>query len=139
VARTPLAPLLALALCSGCSGADGDLPAAYRRVAVPAERLADPAARVRGRALFLTHCAICHGERADGRGRRGAAMARPPADLTRPERRRRSSPRHLFFVVREGLRGTPMPAWKGTLDTDQSWDLVAFLLDVREPEPGSDP
>jgi mono/diheme cytochrome c family protein len=123
-----------LGLCSGCSAPDGDLPVPYRRVAVPVERLADPAARARGRALFLTHCAICHGERADGRGRRRSAMTRPPADLSRPEWRRRTSPRRLFFVVREGLRGTPMPAWKGTLDADQTWDVVAYLRSLPEDE-----
>jgi mono/diheme cytochrome c family protein len=119
--------LLALGLCAACGSPDADLPAPYRRLAVPVERLADAASIQRGKALFLTHCAICHGERADGRGLRGASMSHPPADLTRPDWRRQATPRRLYFVVSEGLRGTPMPAWKGTLDAEEIWDLTAYL------------
>jgi mono/diheme cytochrome c family protein len=124
-----------LGLCSGCSGPDGDLPAPYRRLEVPVERLADPAARERGRGLYRAHCALCHGERADGHGRRRAAFVRPPADFTQRAWRRSVTPRRVYFSVREGLRGTPMPAWKATLSEEQAWDVTAYLLAVAEPGP----
>ncbi len=44
------------------------------------------------------------------------------------------TPRWLFFVIREGIRRTPMPAWK-ILSQDQTWDLVAYVLSVAEGEP----
>jgi mono/diheme cytochrome c family protein len=49
-------------------------------------------------------------------------------------------PRRTFFVVREGLRGTAMAAWK-ILTVDQTWDVVAYVLSVAElgPETGEDP
>jgi mono/diheme cytochrome c family protein len=112
-----------------CSG-DRDLPPEYRQVAVPEARLASAAARRRGRALFLEHCAICHGERADGRGVR-QSLSSQPADFTDPAWRRRTSPRRVYFVLREGVHGTAMPAWK-VLDPDQTWDLVAYVLSVAE-------
>jgi mono/diheme cytochrome c family protein len=128
--RPPFA-ILAVALALGlaaCAGPDADLPISYRFVEVPRERLADPAAAERGAALFREHCAICHGERADGRGVRGSTMAHPPADLTRPDWRRGRTPRRLYFGISEGVRGTPMPAWKATLEPDEIWDLAAHLL-----------
>ncbi len=35
-----------------------------------------------GGALFLTYCASCHGEKANGQGQVAAAMKNKPADLT---------------------------------------------------------
>jgi mono/diheme cytochrome c family protein len=124
-----------LGLCSGCSGRDRDLPVPYRSVAVPVERLTDPTTRAAGRTLYLTHCALCHGLRADGHGSRRSAFARPPADFTRPSWRQRTTPRRVYFVVREGLHGTPMPAWKGTLNEDDTWAVTAYLLSVAERGP----
>ena len=38
---------------------------------------------------------------------------------------------------REGVRGTPMPAWKA-LGEGETWDIVAYVLSVAElgPEVG---
>jgi mono/diheme cytochrome c family protein len=118
--------------CTGCSGPDAELPAAYRGMEVPATRLASAEARARGRALFLESCALCHGEHADGRGMRREGLGRPPRDFTSPTWRRSASPRRVYFAIREGVRGTAMAAWKGALDEEQTWDLVAYLLSAGE-------
>ena len=40
----------------------------------------------------------------------------------------------MYYVIREGLRGTPMPSWKA-LSEDDCWDLVAYVLSAaRGPE-----
>jgi mono/diheme cytochrome c family protein len=127
--RLYLIPLLTLPL-SACK-ADGDLPPPYGDIAVPKELVASPQARARGRALYLQHCALCHGEAADGRGVRREGFPTQPRDFTDPAWRRRTSPRRIFYAVREGVRGTAMPAWKA-LDEKDCWDLVAYLLSVSE-------
>jgi high-affinity iron transporter len=96
---------------------------------VPGERLASTQARERGRRLFLEHCALCHGVRADGHGVRREGLSSPPRDFTDPSVRRKTSPRRMFFAIREGVRGTAMPSWKA-LDEEQTWDVVAFLQSV---------
>jgi len=98
---------------------------------VPEERLRSTAAREHGRALFLQHCALCHGERADGRGVRRQGLSSSPRDFTDPEWRRRTSPRRVYYVIREGSHGTAMPAWKSLEEAD-TWDLSAYLLAVGE-------
>ena len=128
--RTPAALLFFSAWA--CSGGDAGLPPPYRELAVPAPRLASPLARERGRLLFARHCAICHGERADGEGVRREGLSTRPRDFTDPLWRRQASPRSVFFKIREGVRGTAMPSWK-SLDEEEAWDLVAFLLAVGEP------
>jgi high-affinity iron transporter len=88
------------------------------------------AAVARGRALYLLHCALCHGERADGHGERRSALERPPVDFTARAWRRRATPQGVAAAIRDGVRGTPMPAWKGTLEPREIEDLAAYLLSV---------
>jgi len=135
-----LGPLWLALLVHGCSDAESALPAEYRDLAVPRERLESIEARSSGRDLFARHCAICHGERADGHGRRRNSLSTPPADFTRPDWRARTSEKDVYRVIREGVRGTAMPAWKA-LDPSETWDIVAYVLSVAETvhEPGAPP
>jgi mono/diheme cytochrome c family protein len=125
---------------TGCRGADGDLPASYRGRETPEASLRSAASRQRGRRLFVAYCALCHGEAANGRGARAEGLARSPADFTNHAWRRRTSPRRAFFLIREGVRGTPMPSWK-SLSDDEVWDLVAYVLSVANipPNPNEPP
>lgn len=127
--RIALASWSALAVWA-CSGPDADLPPRYREVAVPEQRLASAAAREHGRQLYLANCALCHGERADGHGQRQLLSSRP-ADFTSKIWRRSVTPRKVFYVLREGVHGTAMPAWP-TLGEDETWDLVAYVLSVSD-------
>lgn len=113
----------------GCNGPE--LPAEYRRLSVPTARLSSEQATRAGRELFARHCAICHGERGDGRGIRRNLSTRPQ-DFTDPAWRRRSPPRRVYYLIREGRQGTAMAGWK-TLDADQVWDLVAYLRSLATP------
>ncbi|MEZ4414963.1 MAG: cytochrome c [Gemmatimonadota bacterium] len=106
-----------------CSG-EGD-------VRVPTDRLASEEARTHGRALFLEHCALCHGEAADGRGLRRADLSAPPRDLTDPRWRAGTDATHVFRVLRDGLPGTSMPSWRSLSDDDR-WDLTTYVLSVAE-------
>lgn len=117
---------------SACSNPERDLPERYRNVAVPQALLVSRGARERGRALYQEHCSLCHGKSGDGRGERRNALDRPPANFTSNVWRRSATPRRIFFVIREGKRGTPMPAWKALSET-QTWELVAYVLSVSEP------
>jgi high-affinity iron transporter len=116
---------------SGCSGTDGDLPPPYRDLNVPEALLAAPQACARGRQLFLEHCALCHGEHADGQGVRREGLNPPPQNFTDSQWRQRTSPRHVYYAIREGVRGTGMPSWKALDETD-TWDLVAYVLSVSQ-------
>jgi high-affinity iron transporter len=114
---------------TGCRGIDSDLPPAYRNVNVPEVRLSSPAAREHGRVLFQQNCALCHGERGDGHGPRAPTLSPRPQDFTDPDWHWRTTPRRAFFVIREGVRGTPMASWKA-LREDDTWDLVAYVLSL---------
>ncbi len=121
---------LAISLtCTACRGVDSNLPPAYRHLPVPQLRLRSAEAQARGRTLFAANCVLGHGERGDGHGRRASGFAKAPANFTDAAWRRGVTPRRVFFVIREGLRGTPMPAW-GFLSEDETWDLAAYVLSL---------
>jgi high-affinity iron transporter len=97
----------------------------------PSGALPPTADVARGRLRYLVHCALCHGERADGRGVRREGMSPTPADFTSRGWRDRMSPRTVFAVIRDGKRGTPMPAWPALSD-QEIWDLTAYVLSVGD-------
>jgi high-affinity iron transporter len=107
--------------CSSCSGGE--------------EGAATAGDVARGRTLYLRQCALCHGERADGRGARRSALEKPPVDFTDRAWRRRATPARVAAAIRDGVRGTPMPAWKGTLAAQEIDDLAAYLLAVAPEGP----
>jgi hypothetical protein len=68
-------------------GAHGDhdhpaVPAAYANAHVPAEAWTDPRMIARGKEIFIAKCALCHGEKGDGKGPGAANLPFKPADLT---------------------------------------------------------
>lgn len=123
--------LLMWLVSPACADVDGDLPRAYRRIEVPSVLLASVEARARGGRLFREYCALCHGERGDGRGVRREGLTRPPRDFTDPGWRAPTSPQRVFFAIREGLQGTPMPGWKA-LSEEDGWDMTAYVLSLGE-------
>jgi mono/diheme cytochrome c family protein len=127
--RWPSLVLIVLLAFTACRGADADLPPAYRHLDVPEARLQSAEARAQGRTLFLSHCALCHGKQGNGHGRREMGLSTAPADFTDPSWRSQATPRHVFFWIREGVQGTPMPAWRALSD-DETWDLVAYVLSL---------
>lgn len=129
--RTGWIGIAVLLASSGCDAGGRDVPPRYRGIPVPEEVLASAEARTDGRTLFLRHCALCHGEGADGRGERRAAIHPPATDFTSRRWRAGANPRHTFVAIREGVSGTSMPAWRH-LDDQEVWSLVAYLLAVSE-------
>ena len=121
---------VALVMAASCGpSVDRDLPSAYRDVAVPPGLLESKDARARGAVIFEKNCAICHGVRGDGHGLRSQTLSGRPRDFTDRSWRERTSPRHVYHAIREGVSGTAMPSWR-SLSEEQSWDLVAWVLSL---------
>lgn len=97
-------------------------------------RLRSPEARARGRALFAQHCALCHGERADGRGVRREGLSTSPVDFTQRAWKADKTPIEVFESIRDGVPNRAMPAWR-SLEDEALWDLTAYVLSVSEAAP----
>ena len=97
--------------------------------------LEDPALVRLGAAHFETGCAPCHGTpgRTPNPLTRGMRPAPPP--LQDPVTH--YDAHELYWIVRNGLKYTGMPAWSGAHRDDEPWALAAFLLRYPELDPAA--
>lgn len=112
-----------------------------KRIAVPAAFAAStPDSVERGRKLFLTNCAACHGE--DGAGKNAnrtdlkndnGTPARPRVLTSGVFKGGREKPQ-LYARIRLGIPGTPMPGSPLFTDAEVN-DTLNYVLSLS-PEPG---
>jgi cytochrome c oxidase cbb3-type subunit III len=100
-------------------------------------------AQSRGERIFQENCAFCHA--ADGTGKNwiGAFLEPHPRDLTDPRFRASTSRERYRAVIRSGLPGSSMPAWRDVLTDAQIEDLISYIevgfngkTIVSAPRPG---
>jgi mono/diheme cytochrome c family protein len=93
--------------------------------------------REQAEALYLRHCAICHGKRGDGRGPRRGSLYEKPPDFRSPTWRRGKSLAAIRSVIRQGRPGTDMPAWK-SLDDAEVAGLAEYVLSFSPNDESGD-
>lgn len=93
----------------------------------------------RGKALFQTACAACHGP--DGSGAGTAAELKDdwgtpsiPPDLRKPYIRIGRTPGDIYQMLVTGVNGTPMPSFQDTTTAEERWELVAYILQLRREQ-----
>lgn len=111
------------------------LVAAVRALSTGAPEPAVPDELVQlGRRAYQDNCVQCHGERGDGSGAAGTALAIPPTDMTR----QRPTLARTIQTLRSGIPGTPMVPWTSRLTNAE---LIAVAQYVRTfyngPEAGA--
>jgi cytochrome c553 len=79
-----------------------------------------------GAGAYQGGCAVCHG--APGQPRNPIALGMLPAPPDLRERVPEWSTKELFWIVKNGIKYTGMPAWTTQHREDEVWSVVAFLL-----------
>ena len=118
----PLLGALVMAASAGVARSAGQVPAeqnADQRFAPAAGRLA------KGRRVFLSYCATCHGPRGDGKPANGLQLKPPALDLTSFE----LSDSFIRRVLQGGVPGTGMAAWN-SLPVDELSAVVAYTASL---------
>jgi len=72
-------------------------------------------------------CKMCHGDKGDGGGKLGAALKPKPRNFTCAETMKKVSPGQMFYIIKNGSKGTGMVAHKKTLKDDQIWDVIKYI------------
>lgn len=80
------------------------------------------------RALFLTHCATCHGEAGDGKG--VTVLPRPARSFLDGGFSYGNTRDALLRTVTHGIPGTPMPGFAVALDDAQRAALVEYVISL---------
>jgi mono/diheme cytochrome c family protein len=108
--------------------ADRSISKAAADITVPPGLDAVEAAKS-GAQLYGQECVYCHG--APGEPPTGLAkgLNPPPPVLLAAERQ--NIPNETFWVVKNGIRMTGMPAWGKSYSDQQIWNVVAFLRQKR--------
>ncbi|RFC40869.1 MAG: Cytochrome c [Candidatus Nitrotoga sp. CP45] len=71
-------------------------------------------------------CAMCHGEKGDGKGMMGAALAPPPRNFTCNAMMKDIPDGQLFWIIKKGSPGTGMMSFSGLSD-DKVWQLIHYI------------
>ena len=107
----------------------------YRAEQIEVPELSDEARLATGGKAFDEMCATCHGAPGKNPLLGAKDMNPPPPDLA--DTASQLTPKELFWVVKNGIRMTGMPAWGATHSDVQIWDLVAFMSRLPEMSPDS--
>jgi len=102
----------------------------------PASKLSENATR--GKELFLENCAFCHAADGSSRNWIGSFLQPRPRDLQQGAISVTRSATQLAEIIRHGIAGTSMPAWRTVLEESEIADLVAFLLHGQGASSGGD-
>jgi mono/diheme cytochrome c family protein len=100
--------------------------------AMPPEQLTFPIDKNRwehiekGKALYFTFCAQCHGENMDGSGTVGQSFHPLPTDL-RGEKVQSLSEGVLFKDISYGVAEGRQPPLAGTIDVPERWLIIAYV------------
>jgi mono/diheme cytochrome c family protein len=87
----------------------------------------------RGRKLFQTQCAMCHGEKADGKGEVAEEMKINPPDFTKPDDLSKRTDGELHSIINSG--SLVMPGQTKRMEDRHVWDLVNYLRAVSGKTP----
>ncbi len=77
---------------------------------------------VKGKNVFIKHCAGCHGT--EGKGDGYQLLGADPANLTAPATKKKSDA-VLLTTIHEGK--STMPSWKVRLSEQDSRDVLAYI------------
>lgn len=95
-----------------------------RDVEVPGD-LRDAARVERGAVCFRDKCVQCHGAPGVAQDEIGRSMQPLPGPLIDAARHWKA--RELYWITRNGIKMSGMPAWEFRLPDEDLWALVAFL------------
>jgi mono/diheme cytochrome c family protein len=109
------------------------VPPDYASAHVPSAAWTDPRMIARGKEIFMTRCAVCHGDTGDGKGPAGLALPLKPPDLRDVKMVSEMAGNYWFWRISEGgavepfkSMGSAMPAWKGELSVEDRWAVIAY-------------
>ncbi len=88
---------------------------------------------IAGLKIYTMNCALCHGGIDGQKSTFEKSFYPPPPNLILhpPD----DEEWHLFYVMRNGVRYTGMPAWDKTLSDPDLWKVTAFLTRIAKLPP----
>jgi mono/diheme cytochrome c family protein len=86
-----------------------------------------------GASCYVQHCAQCHGAPGDAPGAAARGLLPVPSPLVHAAFK--WSPAELYYITKEGIRMTGMPAWGFRISERDLWSTVAFMQALPQLSP----
>jgi len=102
-----------------------------RRIVPP--RIDEASLRDRGLALYHSQCRQCHG--APGIAPEVFALGMTPVPTNLADSTRLYTSAELYWIVKNGLKMTGMPAWEFRLSDGDLWAVIAFVRELPHLSP----
>jgi mono/diheme cytochrome c family protein len=83
-----------------------------------------------GAAVYVGHCAACHGGAGQGDGPLAAQVQGQLPDFTSPEWRRALQPQEVFATITQGRLEKTMPPFGDSLSEAERWNVTAYLFSL---------
>jgi len=96
---------------------------------------AEPPSLSRGREIYQSTCAVCHGITGYGDGPQASVLTPRPANLADAASLRASSPLDFYRRITIGTAGTSMAPYEHLLSAEDRWAVAAYASTLRLPRP----
>ncbi len=84
----------------------------------------------KGKKMYGIDCAMCHGDKGDGKGDMGPDFKNIP-DFTNPDTLKNRSDGELFYITRNG-KGADMPPEDNRAKDDDVWNMVNYIRSLAK-------
>jgi mono/diheme cytochrome c family protein len=86
------------------------------------------------RGSYTGSCSQCHGTSGNTQGAFGQTSFPPATDLS-SQNARNLSDSQMFYIIKNGLGFTPMPAFKDQYSDSEIWNIVNFIRMLQTTSP----
>ena len=141
--------LLQVSKSNGFTGpSESDMPSiiTVEGKSIPLQSLKNPIKKseqilLEGSKIYITNCALCHGDLLDGKGLYGQSFNPPPANFLHPKSILSRPQSYSYWRIIKGGRGMPesynpwdsaMPAWEKVLKEDEVWKVIHYIYSKAE-------
>ncbi len=102
-------------------------PGAIAKAGIPASADAEAGKKIFQKTAKPMVCKMCHGDTGAGNGKLGKVLNPRPRNFTCSATMKHVSPGQMFWIIKNGSKGTGMVAHGKTLSDKKIWDVVKYI------------
>ena len=102
-------------------------PAHLVKASIPASASVEAGKKIFEKSAKPMACKMCHGSEGKGNGKLGKALNPRPRNFTCSDTMKHVSPGQMFWIIKNGSKGTGMVGHGKTLKDRQIWDVVKYI------------
>lgn len=102
-------------------------PANLAKASIPANANVKMGEKIFQKTSKPMACKMCHGVKGEGNGKLGKVLNPRPRNFTCSKTMQKVSPGQMFWIIKNGSKGTGMVAHGKSLTDKQIWDVVKYI------------